>query len=169
MAPSRFSCLRGLFLVCGCKGTTIFSFHQTFPLFFFDFLKKTAFLKVPPYFLPQKSVHLSFFSYLCIANEKQALHSDSSAVGSVPRSGRGGREFESPLSDHFSHPPHPSPSPPLPFPLSHNSHIGWRSKHGLESVSSQGQCPWIRTLSPTSTWRAYLPKVQPYWLMPFFN
>ncbi len=27
------------------------------------------------------------------------MHSDSSAVGSVPRSGRGGREFESPLSD----------------------------------------------------------------------
>ena len=27
--------------------------------------------------------------------------SDSSAVGSVPRSGRGGREFESPLSDFF--------------------------------------------------------------------
>ena len=26
-------------------------------------------------------------------------HSESSAVGSVPRSGRGGREFESPLSD----------------------------------------------------------------------
>ena len=28
-----------------------------------------------------------------------ALHSDSSAVGSVLRSGRRGREFESPLSD----------------------------------------------------------------------
>ena len=28
-------------------------------------------------------------------------HSESSAVGSVPRSGRGGREFESPLSDTF--------------------------------------------------------------------
>ena len=126
MAPSRFSCLRGLFLVCGCKGTTIFSFHQTFSLFFFDFLKKSTFLRLPPYFLPQKSVHLSFFSYLCTANEKQALHSDSSAVGSVPRSGRGGREFESPLSDHF-----------LLIPSGSHIFIG------KSDMGSHGQLPWF--------------------------
>ena len=41
-------------------------------------------------------------SYLCTRN-KNTLHSDSSAVGSVLRSGRRGREFESPLSDnHFT-------------------------------------------------------------------
>ena len=41
-------------------------------------------------------------SYLCARN-KNTLHSDSSAVGSVLRSGRRGREFESPLSDnHFT-------------------------------------------------------------------
>ena len=133
MAPSRFSCLRGLFLVCGCKGTTIFSFHQTFSLFFFDFLKKSTFLRLPPYFLPQKSVHLSFFSYLCTANEKQALHSDSSAVGSVPRSGRGGREFESPLSDHFSS---------HPFTLS-CSDIGSHIFIGGSYMGSHGQLPWF--------------------------
>ena len=37
-------------------------------------------------------------SYLCSRKSLSRL-SDSSAVGSVPRSGRGGREFESPLSD----------------------------------------------------------------------
>ena len=36
------------------------------------------------------------YSYLC---SRLSGLSDSSAVGSVPRSGRGGREFESPLSD----------------------------------------------------------------------
>ena len=41
-----------------------------------------------------------FVSQLFVVSLQRFLgHSESSAVGSVPRSGRGGREFESPLSD----------------------------------------------------------------------
>ncbi len=40
-----------------------------------------------------------FCNVLFVPLHRFYCHSESSAVGSVPRSGRGGREFESPLSD----------------------------------------------------------------------
>ena len=60
-------------------------------------LAKQIIEKVKIFCLPTPASHILLLP-LC----RLTGLSDSSAVGSVPRSGRGGREFESPLSDQLS-------------------------------------------------------------------
>ena len=80
MAPS---CLQS-FPNCECKGRCFFWTVQLFWKEFYIF---------SPFFI-YNLLRFTFSLYLC-----SAKWSESSAVGSVLRSGRRGREFESPLSD----------------------------------------------------------------------